>query len=116
MAKRDTIVKPKCTDYLKNPPITDAEQMRNLQRLAFDLLEQRLLAGTASSQELTTVIREASELERLEIEKKQKEIELLTAKTKLINTQETTVEKTQEVLDELRLYRGMRPQDEEDVF
>jgi hypothetical protein len=115
MARRDNIAKPKCINYLKDPPVTDAEQMRNLQRLAFDLLEQRLIAGTASSQEVTTIIKEASELERLEIEKKQKEIELLTAKTKLINTQESTVEKTQEVLDELRLYRGQGI-NEQDVF
>ena len=115
MARRGDVVKPKCTDYLREPPITDAEQMRNLQRLALDLLEQRLKAGIASSQEVTTIIKEASELERLEIEKKQKEIELLTAKTKLINTQESTVEKTQEVLDELRMYRGFS-KNEEDVF
>lgn len=115
MARRDNIAKPKCIDFLKDPPINDTEQMRNLQRLAFDLLEQRLIAGTASSQEVTTIIKEASELERLEIEKKQKEIELLTAKTKLINTQENTIEKTQEVLDELRLYRG-QSKNEEDLF
>ena len=116
MARRDNQVKPKHTDFLREPPITDAEQLRNMQRLAFDLLEQRLLAGTASSQEVTTIIKAASELERLEIEKKQKEIEMLTAKTKLINTQESTVEKTQEVLDELRLYRGMGKQLDEDIF
>ena len=54
--------------------------------LAYDLVEQRLLDGSATSQETTSLIRLGTAKARLESEKLRRENMLLTAKTESIES------------------------------
>lgn len=69
---------------LESPPestATTAEGMENeLINLAYNLVRQRLLDGTASSAETTQLLKLGTAKERLEYKKTQKELELMEAK------------------------------------
>lgn len=66
---------------LSGPPATTPEEReQQLTALAYDLVEQRLLDGTATSQETTFFLRLGGERERLEKEKLRRENLLLDAR------------------------------------
>lgn len=96
------------TQYAQEPPITAKEHEDILVNLAFDLVEQRLRNGSASSQETVHFLKLGSYKEKLEMEKLEKEVELLRAKTIYLESQEQTNEKLQAVLDSMQLYSGDR--------
>ena len=92
--------------YSDVSPLTPEEHENILVNLTYDLVEERLRNGTASSQETVHFLKLSSYKERLELEKLEKEVELLRAKTNYFESQELTSEKLQEVLDSLQLYTG----------
>lgn len=96
------------TQYSQEPPINAKEHEDILVNLAFDLVEERLRNGSASSQETVHFLKLGSYKERLEIDKLEKEVELLRAKTIYLESQEQTNEKLQAVLDSMQLYSGGR--------
>ena len=61
--------------------MTPEARENQLVSLAMDLVEQRLLDGTASSQETTSILKMGTAKARLELEKLQVENELNRAKT-----------------------------------
>ena len=74
------------------PALTPEGRINQLTMLAYDLVEQRLLDGTATSQETTHFLKLGSPRNQLEEEKLRKEIELLEAKKADLEAREKTEE------------------------
>ena len=88
------------------PAITPEAKMGQLMALATDLIMSRLLDGTASSQETTSILKFGSEKTKLEIEKLRQENELIKAKTELANSQQSSDEKYAKVIEAMKRYGG----------
>lgn len=77
------------SEPIETSPCLDPEAREaQLISLAVDLAEQRLIAGTASSQEIVHFLRLGTQKEALEREKLRQENDLLRAKTGAIKSQE----------------------------
>ena len=81
-------------------------QENHLISLANNLVEQRLLEGTASSQEVTHFLKLGSRKESLEREKLEEENKLLRAKTDALQSQKRVEELYTEALTAMRRYAG----------
>ncbi len=86
--------------------ITDEAREAYLISLAYDLVEKRLLEGTATSQETTHFLKLGSSKERLEKEIMEKQKVLITAKTEQIKSQKQVEELYANALSALRSYSG----------
>ena len=98
-------VKAKCSsDPVKKirPALTPEARENQLIALAVDLVEQRLLDGTASSQETTHFLKLGSMRNRLEMEKLEEENRLLKAKTESIQSQKKSEELFLEAINAFR--------------
>lgn len=102
------------------PQLTPEARENQLVSLAMDLVEQRLLDGTASSQETTHFLKLGTAKEKLELERLAKENELLKAKTEAIKSAERTEELYKKAIKAMGIYSGnpMKEDDddEEDIF
>lgn len=99
------------------PPKTMEERQDRMITLAYNLVEQRLIEGTATSQETTYFLKLASAKERLELEKQQQEIKLAEAKIKALESERSHEELFKQVIDALRSYQGADwDEQEEDVY
>lgn len=107
-------VKPTNTGNNRKPrPALSPEARENqLIALAVDLVEQRLIDGTASSQETTHFLKLATQKARYEKELMEKQIELMTAKTEQIRSEQHKEELYEEVINALRKYNGQGDSDE----
>lgn len=74
--------------------------------LAIDRVEQRIVDGTATSQELIHYLKLGSEKNRLEMEKLRKENELLTAKTQAIESAKDIQELYTNAIKAMKTYNG----------
>ena len=102
-----TTERPKQNSPRKRPPATTPEGRENqLISLAMDLVEKRLLAGTASSQETTHFLKLGSTKERLEKDILEKQKDLITAKTESIQSAKRVEELYMEALSAMRSYAG----------
>lgn len=91
----------------KTRPATTPEARENqLIALAYDVVEQRLLDGTATSQETTSLIKLGSLKTRLEIEKLRKDTELSNAKTEMLKSEKRREEAYLKALEAMRSYTG----------
>ncbi len=90
------------------PARTPEGRDQQLISYAYDLVEQRLLDGTASAQETVHFLRLASEKTRLEVEKLKSETAMLNSKKKVLDASEKASVEYTKVLDALRLYQGRR--------
>lgn len=98
----------------KRPPAKTPEaRERQLISLALDLVEERIINGTATSQETTHFLKLASPREQLEREKLSRENELLKAKQEQILEAQRSAEKYEEVIQAMRRYSG---HDDEDAY
>lgn len=88
------------------PALTPEARENQLIAMAVDLVEQRLLDGTASSQETTHFLKLGSTKNRLEMEKLIEENKLLKAKTESIQSQKRVEELYAEALNAMRNYAG----------
>ena len=98
------------------PALTPEARENQLISIAYDLVEKRLLEGTASSQETTHFLKLGSTKERKEKEKLQEEITLLKAKTENLKSIKRTEELMEEAIRAMRMYSGQgggREEDEE---
>lgn len=95
------------------PAMTPEIRESQLIALAVERVEQRLLDGTATSQEIIHFLKLGSMKEQLEMEKLKKENELLRAKTEAIKAEKQTAEMFAEAIEAMRSYRP--PEDEEEV-
>lgn len=84
--------------------------------LAIDRVEQRIMDGTATSQELVHFLRLASQREekKLEIDKLRHENELLKEKTDAIKAQKESAVMFAEAIAAMKSYRCPIDEDEED--
>ncbi len=96
------------------PALTPEARENQLIALAVDLVEQRLLDGTASSQETTHFLKLGSMKNRLEMEKLQEENRLLKAKTEALQSAKRVEELYTEAIKAMRRYSGQG--DDEDEY
>lgn len=94
------------------PALTPEARENQLIALATDLVEQRLLDGTASSQETTYFLKQGSMKTKLELEKLKEENALLKAKTESLQSQKRVEELYMEALNAMRSYAGQGEPDE----
>jgi len=110
MAKVTPIV-PTGKKTRRRPALTPEARENQMIALAVDLVEQRLIDGTASSQETTHYLKQATEKARLEKLKLKKEIELMEAKKASIESEDRKEEFYLKVLDALKNYNGLGDDD-----
>jgi len=91
-------------------PENDEGQMISL---AMSLVKQRLIEGTASSQETTHFLKLASAKARLEKEILEKQRDLITAKTEQLQSQKRMEELYAEAIAAMRRYSGQGDSDDE---
>lgn len=94
------------------PALTPEARENQLIELAMDLVEKRILEGTASSQETTHFLKLGSQKARLEKEALEKQIELMEAKKNNLAAAAQMGEMYEEAIKSMRRYSG---QGEEDV-
>lgn len=93
----------------KAPPASTPEGRENqLIAYAMDLAEKRILAGTASAQEVTHFLKAGSINSRLERKILEKQSELLTAKTEAIQSQKRVEELYASALSAMKTYSGSK--------
>lgn len=96
-------------------PATTPEGRENqLISLAVDLVEKKLRDGTASSQEITHLLKLGSSRERLEQERLRGEVEINKAKKEMMESAKRVEELYGKALLAMRSYSGQDPMDEED--
>lgn len=78
---------------------------------AMKLIEQRIDDGTASAQETVLFAKMGTTPDRLEKELKEKNLQLMSAKTEALKNSKITADLMQQVMDAIRSYRG-DPDDE----
>lgn len=94
-------------------PATTPEARENqLIAMAYDLAEERMRNGTATSQEITHFLKLGSEKSRLESQKLHKEVELLKAKTEVLESGKVAEELYSKAIDAMRRYSGYGEDDE----
>lgn len=94
------------------PALTPEARENQLISLATDLVEQRLIDGTASSQETTHFLKLATSKARLEKEILEKQKELITAKTESLQSQKRVEELYTKALNSMRIYAGQGEPDD----
>lgn len=95
------------------PALTPEAREQQLTSLAYDLVEQRLLDGTASSQETTYFLKLASTKTRLEAERQELENELIKAKTEQLQSQKRVEELYANAIKAMREYGGYGSQSQD---
>lgn len=96
------------------PASTPEGRENQLINLAYNLVEQRLLDGTATSAETTAIIRLGTAKARLEKEKLEQEVKLAAAKTESLAAAKRNEELMQEVVKAIRSYQGA--EEDEKIF
>lgn len=106
---------PKQKPAKKRPPATTPESRENqMIALAFDLAEDHLRKGTASSQMVTHFLKLGTIKERKELLLLEQEIELKKAKTKSIQSGERLEGLYTDALNAMRTYSGMKVGDDDE--
>lgn len=99
------------------PALTPEVRENQLISLAIDLVEQRLIDGTASSQETTHFLKLASQKTKLELERQRLENELIQAKTQNLRDQADMKALYADAIAAMRRYGGHDEEyDEEDDY
>ena len=90
----------------RRPALTPEARENQMISLAIDLVEQRLIDGTASSQETTHFLKLGSTKAMLEREKLIEENRLLRAKTKAVESSERSEKLFEEAIEAMKKYGG----------
>ena len=98
------------------PALTPEARENQLIALAVDLVEQRLLDGTASSQETTHFLKRGSMKNKLEMEKLQEENRFLKAKTEALQSSKRMEELYLDAIKAMRRYSGQGGATDEDEY
>lgn len=88
------------------PALTPEGREKQLISLAIDVAEQQLRDGTASSQVITHFLKLGSSTEKLEQELKEKQKELMEAKTQNLKSMERMEQMYLEAMEAFRGYSG----------
>lgn len=102
------------TPKRRNPGQSLEARENRLILLATNLVEERLLNGTASAQEVTQILKLGTTRERLEQERLRNENALSQAKKQSIENEQRKDVLYQEALDAFRRYSGNAPDDDDD--
>jgi len=97
------------------PAMSSETRESQLSSLAYDLVEQRMRDGTATSQETCYFLKLANPNQKLERVKKEKEIELLDAKIGQIQAARKMDEVYMEAINAFKLYEGSQDDGEEEL-
>ena len=90
----------------RRPPLSPEARENQMISYAMDLVEQRLLDGSASSQETTHFLKLGSMKNRLEMEKLQEENKLIKAKVENLKSQARQEELFEKAINAMRSYAG----------
>ena len=101
------------SDKRIRPALTPEARENQLIALAVDLVQQRLIDGSASSQETTHFLKLGSMKNQLEMEKLREENKLLQAKTESIQSAKRVEELYAEAINAMRRYSGNRSSSDE---
>ena len=88
------------------PALTPEARENQLIALAVDLVEKRLIEGTASSQETTHFLKLGSMKNQLEMEKLREENKLLQARTEALQSAKKSEELFNEAIKAMQRYSG----------
>lgn len=103
--------------YIEPPAQTVEAREQQLSCLAYNLVEQRLREGTASSAETVHFLKLGSSKERIELEKAREEIKLLKAKTEELQTAKRMEELYSDAIRKFAIYSGEEvPEEETDEY
>lgn len=94
------------------PALTPEARENQMISLAMDRAEERLMNGTASSQEIVHFLKLGSTRERLEKEKIALENELVKAKTEAVASAKDMKEMYDQAMASFRKYSGQEDEDE----
>lgn len=98
--------KPSASSRKIRPALNPDAREQQLISLAIDLVEKRLIEGTASSQETTHFLKLATSKARIEKEMMEKQMELMDAKTKQIRSEENREALFKQAIEAMRKYQG----------
>lgn len=93
------------------PAMTEEAREQQMVALAIDLAEQQLLNGTASSQVITHYLKIGSSKERLERQIREKEKELIEAKTENLRSAQRVEELYANAIKAIGIYAGREDDD-----
>ena len=96
----------KDTQKKMRPALTPEARENQLISLAVDLVEKRLIEGTASSQETTHFLKLGSTKSKYELEKLKAENELIKAKAELAKSQKNSEEMFKKAIEAMKSYSG----------
>lgn len=115
MAKAKAAERPNPVKKMR-PALTPEARENQLISLAYDLVEERLRNGTATSQETTHFLKLGSTKERIEKEILEKQKELISAKTEALQSAKRIEELYAEAVKAMRTYTGAGEEtDDEDL-
>lgn len=99
----------------RSPARTPEAREQQLADAAYNLAEDQIQSGTASSQVITHFLKAGSLRERLEQQRMEHEIELMEVKKEQLEGQKRIEELYLSALDAMRSYSGLEPGIDEDV-
>lgn len=99
-------------DRKRRPALSPEAREQRLISLATDLVEQRLIDGTASSQETTHFLKLATQKYRTETEILKSQKEMIEAKTETLKSQKRIEGLYEEAIKAFRNYNGQGDPDE----
>lgn len=103
-------------DRPMRPALTPEARENQLISLAIDLVEQRLIDGTASSQETTHFLKLASQKNKIELERAKLENELIRAKTQSLKDAADMKTLYADAIAAMRRYGGHEEEYDEDDY
>lgn len=97
------------------PAVSPEVRESRMISLAMDLVEERLVNGTATSQEIVHFLKLGSMREQQEREKMDKEMTLLEAKVEALQSAQRVEELYREAMNAFKIYSGHGEEEAEDV-
>lgn len=97
----------------RRPAMTPEARENQLISYAYDLAEQRLLDGTATSQEVVHFLRLGSTKERIEKEILERQKSLIEAKTEAYQSSKRVEELYENALKAMKIYSGSSGEEDE---
>lgn len=102
------------TPNKRRPALTPEARESQLISYAYDLVEQRMLDGTASAQETVHFLKLATREQRIKEKRMELENQLIEAKTEQIQSQKHIEELYAEAISAMREYGGKSGSDEDE--
>lgn len=115
MPARKPVVK-LADNYVGSPATTPEARENQLIALAYDLVEKRLLNGTATSQETVHFLKMGSVRQQAELEKLKKENELLVAKTESLQSSRNSEELYMKAIKAMQSYKPTEEEEPDDPY